>query len=437
MKRVLIITYYWPPSGGAGVQRWLKFVKYLPDEGWTPVVVTPENPEMPYIDESLLKDIPAGTEIMRLPIAEPYTLYNKLTGKKKGTKFQHGFLKEKDQSPSWAEKVAIWIRGNVFIPDARVLWVRPTVRFLTEYLRKNPVDLIVTTGPPHSIHLIGKQLKKKCRIPWIADFRDPWTGIYYFDKLMLSAPAKKYHQMLEKSSFNQADHLITVGSTMQRDFRKLTPTPVSVITNGYDHSDYESVTPLQPHKFTLLYTGMFLPDQNPKELWQVLKELSNENADFESSLDLQFIGKTDAGIIDDIHQHGLSRFLKLSAYVPHEELPARQQHAALLLLSINRIQNAPYILTGKVFEYLASGKPILAICPAESDVAKIIRETSTGWIVPFNCEKLLKQALLEAFADFTNKSSRFTPHHREKYSRKSLTKELTEIMNAVVAQKCI
>jgi len=433
MKRALIITYYWPPSGGAGVQRWLKFVKYLPDEGWIPVVVTPENPEMPYIDESLIKDIPASAEILKLPIFEPYGLYNKLTGKKKGTKFQHGFLNDGSRSSSFAEKLAVWIRGNIFIPDARVLWVRPTVRYLMRYLRENPVDIIITTGPPHSIHLIGRQLKRKLNIPWVADYRDPWTGIYYFDKLMLTAPAKNIHRKLEKACLNEADHLITVGATMQKDFGALTSTPVSVITNGYDQSDYENIPAGVAKKFTLLYTGMFLPDQNPVELWQVLKELTIENQQFKSLLELRFIGKTDAGIVQEIMNNELNDFLQLSSYVPHEDLPGIQHQAALLLLSINRIQNAPYILTGKVFEYLASRKPILAICPEESDVAAIIKETNTGWVVPFHNKEVLRQTILEAFDDYINNRSRFQPILLERYSRKSLTTALSEIMNKLVS----
>ncbi|MDP3444848.1 MAG: glycosyltransferase, partial [Ignavibacteria bacterium] len=258
MKKVLIITYYWPPSGGAGVQRWLKFVKYLNEFGWTPVVYTHLNPEIPYRDETLLKDIPASTEIVQRKIVEPYQLYNFFTGKKKDAKFQHGFLKDIGNKASITENASIWIRGNVFIPDARALWIKPSVKFLKTYLKNNPVDLIVSSGPPHSMHLIARSLKKSMNLPWIADFRDPWTKIYYFDKLKLSAFAFKKHKKLEQQCLDDADFLITVGSTMKKDFENFTSTPIEVITNGFDHTDFDNIQTEKPKKFTLFYSGMFL-----------------------------------------------------------------------------------------------------------------------------------------------------------------------------------
>ena len=185
MKKVLIITYYWPPSGGAGVQRWLKFAKYLSDFGWEPIIYTVENGEYPVLDYDLLDEVPKGITVLKTPIWEPYSIYKKFTGRKKEDKINSGFLSEK-KNPKLLEKLSIWIRGNLFIPDARKFWIKPSVNFLTNYLIDNPVDIVVSSGPPHSSHIIALKLKEKNKLPWLADFRDPWTNIYYYKELLLN-----------------------------------------------------------------------------------------------------------------------------------------------------------------------------------------------------------------------------------------------------------
>lgn len=431
MKRVLIISYYWPPSGGAGVQRWLKFVKYLQKFNWDPVVFVPSNPEMPYTDESLMADIPKGITVIKTPIVEPYQWYRKFTGKKKSEKFQHGFLKEDhNQSEGLKEQIAVWIRGNLFIPDARRLWVRPSVKFLSSYLKDHPVDVIVTTGPPHSVHLIGKTLKKRLQLPWLADFRDPWTGIYYFDKLKLTSITKKIHQKMEDNVLSQADHIVVVGDTMKKDFMQRTKTPITTITNGFDHEDFNNKHPqVKSEKFRILYTGMFLPDQNPPELWEVLADLVKENTDLANVLEILFVGKADAGIINNIKVNGLEPYLRQSDYVPHADLALVQQSAAVLLLCINRIPNASYILTGKVFEYLSTGRPILAICPESSDIAAIIKSTETGIVVPFMEKKQLKNAVIKLFQSYKSGHDFSKPGKIEKYSRLALTERMATLLN--------
>ena len=210
MKKVLIITYYWPPSGGAGVQRWLKFVKYLRGFGWEPIVYTPENPEAPATDESLLKDIPDNLTVLRTRIWEPYSLYKNFIGQKKGETINAGFLSEK-KKPGIAEKISVWIRGNWFIPDARKFWIKPSIIFLSQYLKNNPVHAVVSTGPPHSMHLIALGLKKQLHLPWLADFRDPWTNIDFYDKLMLTKFSNEKHKRMELEVLKNADKVVVVS----------------------------------------------------------------------------------------------------------------------------------------------------------------------------------------------------------------------------------
>ena len=211
MKRVLIITYYWPPSGGSGVQRWLKMSKYLPENGWQPVIYTPEEGEFPIIDTSLEKDVSPEAEVIRRPIVEPYTLYKRFLGVKETETVKAGFIKENGEKAGWKEKLSLWIRGNCFIPDARCWWVKPSVRYLKSYLKEHPVDAIISTGPPHSMHLIAMKLKEALGIPWIADFRDPWTEIDYYNDLHLTRWADRKHHRLEREVLTKTDKVITVA----------------------------------------------------------------------------------------------------------------------------------------------------------------------------------------------------------------------------------
>ncbi len=414
------------------MQRWLKFAKYLPENGWMPIIYTPSNPEYPEQDNSLMKNMPKGRiVVIRNPIWEPYKFYKLFTGKRRSEKIQAGFLNE---SPvrSRFEKFSRWLRGNLFIPDARMFWIKPSISFLIKLLKKNKVDLIVSTGPPHSMHLIALGLKKRINIKWIADFRDPWTGIYYFKDLGLSKYARKRHEKLEKTCLDKADRIITVGNTMKSDFKKMTRTPVEVITNGFDQADYDNISPQKADKFSIMYTGSFLPDQNPPELWEALRDLLREDQLLRQKLELTFVGKTDLSVIGSIEKAGLKPYLQLNKYVPHTEIPRMHQKAALLLLCINRIENASYIITGKVFDYLASGKPILAICPENSDVAEIIRKTASGWIIPFNQKELLMKVLKDTFKKYIENQLAVKPQKIHIYSRKELSHKLSLLFNNII-----
>lgn len=207
MKKVLIITYYWPPTGGAGVQRWLKFSKYFRSFGWEPVIYTPSNPDFPIFDDTLLHDVPKDLTVLKTAITEPYDIYRKIMRKKKTETVNQGFLSEGKEN-TWLQAAMIWIRGNFFIPDARMFWIRPSLNYLSEYMKTNAIDAVISTGPPHSMHLIALGLKEKFKLPWIADFRDPWTQIDFYDQLKLSGFADRKHKRLEKTVLTKADREI-------------------------------------------------------------------------------------------------------------------------------------------------------------------------------------------------------------------------------------
>ncbi len=431
MKKVLIITYYWPPSGGAGVQRWLKFVKYLRDFGWEPVIFTPENPEAPSTDESLLKDVPDGIEIIKNKIWEPYTFYKKFTGKKSSEKIQAGFIAEKENKFQLLENIAVWLRGNLFIPDARKFWIKPSVKLLAKYLKNNPVDLIVSTGPPHSAHLIALKLKKRFDIPWLADFRDPWTNIDFYKDLKLSKRADRIHHKLEREVLEKADAITVISKGMEIDFQSKFKRQYHIIPNGFDDDDmvHAGISPedYPQDKFVLAHVGSLNKDRNPLNLWKVLKELVDEDSRFASLLEIRNVGKLDINALNTLKKYGLNKYLNKISYLSHQEVIAQQQRATILLLLVNRTPNAKLIVTGKIFEYLISGRPVLCIAPVDGDAAFIINETKCGHVFDFDNVSELKNYLLEVFEQF--KSGTLNPRceNVDQYNRKVLTKKMAAL----------
>ncbi|MFI5135639.1 MAG: glycosyltransferase family 4 protein [Chitinophagales bacterium] len=431
MKRVLIISYYWPPSGGAGVQRWLKMVKYLPQFGWKPVVYTAKDAEYPIHDSSLEKDVPEEAEIIRQPIWEPYDLYKKVIGQKKEEKVYSGFLSEK-KKPGLAQRASVWIRGNLFIPDARCFWIRPSRKFLIDYLKKNPVDAIVSTGPPHTTHMIALGVKKKLNIPWIADFRDPWTQIDFYDQLHLTTWADAKHKRMEKEVLKYADKVVTVSWHWADDLKKISGREVEVITNGFDEDDYKTERPPLDEKFSLTHVGSINADRNPKMLWISLGELCRLNEALRNDLVIRLVGKNDVSVYDDIEKNGLTQNLQRIDYLPHSQIAAIQQFSHVLLLPINDTPNVMGIIPGKIFEYLAAHRPILVIGKEAGDSARIVRESSAGVICGFDEKEKIKMEVMKMFSERNNLY--ISSSNIQQYSRRELTGNMSGLLNLLSSQ---
>jgi len=435
MNKVLILTYYWPPSGGAGVQRWLKFVKYMAQYGWEPIVYTAENGEMPVMDESLQKDVPTGTAILKTPIWEPYTIYKRFIGRKKDDKINASFLNE-NKKTGLAEKISVWIRGNFFIPDARKFWIKPSINYLNDYILKNNIDYVISSGPPHSMHLIALGLKKKFpNLKWIADFRDPWTNIDFYEKLMLSQWADNKHHKQELSVLKNADIILSIGQAMSDEFENMylkaggkEENKFKVITNGFDEEDISTSEIIKDQKFSIAHIGTLVKDRNPDILWKVLSELVKENVAFKKQLEIKLVGKVDIYVKEQIALYKLSAFVKKIDYLPHDEVIKEQQKSRVLLLLVNNTKNAKGILTGKFFEYMSSGAPILAIGPTDGDLAAIIKETNSGLISAFEDSESLKKNILAFFnGGYVNRNESAI----NKYSRKGLTKKLCDVLESL------
>lgn len=424
MKRVLIVSYYWPPAGGPGVQRWLKFAKYLPEFGVEPIVYVPKNPSYPMVDIALEAEVPAGIEVLRMPIWEPYRVAQKLSGKQVSG-MNSGIIPEAHKQSVW-QRFALWLRGNLFIPDARVFWVGPSVKRLERYLADNPVDAIITTGPPHSLHLIGLELKKRTNIRWIADFRDPWTQIGYHKAFRLSAFAQKRHKGLEAAVLRTADDIIVTSPTTKRDFAQMTQKPITVITNGYD--TYAAGKPALDAAFSLAHIGSLLSDRNPEALWQSIAELRAENPEFASAIEIKLIGTVSENVLEHLHQLGLGDCVRSMGYVSHKEALVEQRRSqVLLLLEIDRPETR-CIIPGKLFEYMASGRPILGIGPQGADFSAMLTQTNTGSFYTYNQKNQIKSALKALFEQYQQGALQVNAVGLQQFSRRELTKSLAKLI---------
>ena len=390
-----------------------------------PIVYVPENPTYPILDEGLLNEVSDKAIILKNKIFEPYQLAG-IFSKKQTQKISSGIIPAAKKQ-SFLEKLLLWIRGNLFIPDARKYWVNPSVVYLKKYIQENNIDTILTSGPPHSLHLIGLKLKEELDVKWFADFRDPWTTIGYHKSLKLSSYADKKHKQLESKVLTNADTIIVTSKTTKTEFQALTNKPIEVITNGYDLENISKQT--LDDKFTMAHIGSFLSDRNPKALWGVLQELVLENEKFAAHFQLKLIGKISQEILESISEFQLDAYCNNLGYVSHTEALEHQRKSQVLLLIEIDSEETKSIIPGKLFEYMVSERPIIAIGPKDSDFAEIITSTNTGVFFTYSEKERLRNTILAYFELFLENKLQVHPVGLQQYSRKNLTEKLVSILN--------
>jgi glycosyltransferase involved in cell wall biosynthesis len=417
MKKVLVITYYWPPSGGSGVQRWLKFVKYLREFGIEPIILTvdPEYANFPVLDESLFSDIPNGVEIHRTQAKSPFAVYSKLRGRKVP---QSGFAG--DSNPNFIERLMRFVRGNFFIPDARIGWNKFAIKKAKELILKHELDCVITTSPPHSTQLIGLELKNTFNLKWIADLRDPWTDIYYNKELYRTKWAEKIDRQLEKKCLESADHIIVVSDSIARLFNKRyngINSKISIIPNGYDEADFQNKVASETKYNYISYIGNLGPSYPINNFLIEFNEFSSKNPKWR----LRFVGNVFEDVKNQILNSDLSERVEFISYVEHKKAIDFMIESKALLLIIPNSEENKGILTGKLFEYLAAKKPIIFIGPEDGDAAKILSNTSK---VLINNQKNMHS--LQGFLEHVNQET--NKYNFEKFSRKQLTKEIVSLI---------
>lgn len=421
MKKILVITYYWPPSGGAGVQRWLKFTRYLPEYGVQPVVLTVDPAQASYaqLDETLEAEIDPQTEVHRTKTFELYNLYMQLTGKKEIP--YGGFANETRES--FVQRLAKMVRGNFFIPDPRKGWNRYAYRKAVELIREHGIDTVVTTSPPHSTQLIGLKLKQKLGIRWIADLRDPWTDIYYYSELYHSFFARHIDRRLELKVLQQADRIITVSQDVKRIFAEKLPASeagkFAVIPNGYDEEDFQQEIQPDTDRFVITYTGTISAMYDIDGFLAALAALPASQL---ATIKLRFVGKIPPSIVEKIRQAVPDLELELAGYVDHRRSVGYLLQSSMQLLVIPKVDNNKGIITGKFFEYLASGRPVLAIGPKGGDLDDLMQKTDCGQLFSYDDDQGIKSMITR----WQDSQLEIRNQQRAQYSRRELARELVE-----------
>ena len=427
-KTALLITYYWPPAGGAGVHRWLRLSNYFIENGWKLHVYCPENAEWPIIDNELQKQVTSDLTIIRKSIFEPH----KYLGKKNNPNVSGGLTR--NSKSSIIQKLIIWTRGNLFIPDARVFWIRPSFRFLKKYLNEHPeITTIISTGPPHSLHVIGQKLKKeRPKIKWVADFRDPWTDIDFYQELLPGKWADKRQHNLEKKCLQEADEIVTISDNCAEGLSKIGQRKVEVITNGYNFPYFDEEKIDLDSKFTIAHFGSMSFPRNPEILWNVLSDICKENSSFKNDLLVNLIGPVDFTIFERLIIHQLERNYKYIALVTHQESIQMQRASQIMLLVANRTGNVKGILTGKFFEYLGAKRPILAIGEADSDLETAMNLTQCGKFISYDDYSTTRTEILKWYDLFQENKLECNSINLDMYSSQSLAKKYCALLDSLL-----
>ena len=431
MNKVLIITYYWPPSGGSGVQRWLKFVKYLPGYQWEPHVFTPDNPSFDLRDPSLEKDVPPEAEVMRFPIWEPYDIFFKVSGWFGPKKQATPTALVPTNNKSTFQRMSAWIRGNFFVPDPRRFWVKPSVRFLSDYLSDNHITTIITTGPPHSLHLIGLKLKEKNpNLKWLADFRDPWTEWGLWDSLGVSKVVRKMHKRLESRVLARADEVLTITPFYVKRFEQLAQRPVRLLTNGFDEEDFKGMAFSKTDKFIIRHIGIVNEKCDPRPFMRALEIEIDAHPDFARNVQVEFIGEVHPDFRRDVARNpALEKVTYFRGSIPHNELVRLYGSSSLLLLILTGYKDAEGFLPGKLFEYFATGLPVLGVGPSWGDASILLNETGAGVMVEGDDSHGIRKALKSAYERWQVAHTPEVNSSRvRRFSRREITRQLVDIL---------
>ncbi|MEE9438656.1 MAG: glycosyltransferase [Saprospiraceae bacterium] len=431
MKKILIITYYWPPASGPGVQRFLKFVKYFSYFDIVPIILTVQNGSYSSSDESLLNDVPQGVQVYRTTTIEPFRIYNALRGKKgKGVEIGMGNIKNPD---STFKKLANYIRSNYFVPDARVGWNRSAKKKALQIIAKHDINTIITTGPPHSTHLIGLFLKSRIKnINWIADLRDPWVNIYYEKYLSRNKRSAALNQKLENEVLQFADKVVVVSEGMKTEFEDRSQM-ITIIPNGYDGADLKGIIDPQSEFFVIAYTGNYKVNQNIKSVWNAISQLCEDNLSFAANMKLEFTGPVNQEVKTSISEYKLQKNVQYSGFVKHEVAVQLMKQASLVYLPIPQSENNKMIITGKIFEYMASHTPILSVGPLDGNAADVLNNCERGPMYDYDNIEGIKQRILVEYNHWKNnnrKNRKEVSKLYEKYERKNLTRDYVNLMNS-------
>ena len=419
MKKVLFITYYWPPSGKASLHWPLSMIKNLPALGWQPSVLTVDEDTFSEKEDVLLNNIPKNLKVYKAKSYEPFNIYRKFTGKKKDERLTASETISK-RNKSLAHKISIWFRMNLFIPDARIGWYFPAVKKGSELMRSNKPDAVISIGPPHTTHLIGKKLSKKFNVKHIPVFIDPWVDIVYYKDFKRSKLTLSIDNHFEKSVLQNSSAVIFVTKTMKNDYIK----KYSFLSNksyvlywGYSEDVFERVVVKNEvkDKKVIVHAGNMFAYQNPKNFWRQIK-IENEKGNKHK---IKFIGSVDDKIKEEISAAGLSEATEYIGFLPYDEMIENIIKADILLVCATEPRHVP----GKLFEYLRTGNPIIAFGDNNTEVKEILTQSNAGMMFSYD----------ETGEEFFKSYEFFKVGENDvkKFNRKDITKELSKVLNSL------
>lgn len=433
MKKVLIVTYFWPPAGGPGVQRVLKFVKYLPDSGWLPLILTVRNGEYPAIDQSLEENIPTNCKVFKTDSLEPFNIYRKYIGMSSKESIPTAILAH--SKDNLKNKISNWIRLNLFIPDAKIGWKFFAVREGLKIIEQEKPSVIFSSSPPPTVHLIAKELARKTNVKWVADFRDPWTDIHYYENQPRLKISHNIDKKYELEVMNAADKITSISRMdIEEDFgRKVNIKKCINLPNGFDEEDFKGIDPNRTNKniFTMLHLGAVGNERNPLGLFKALKRLKESGFIDSAVFQLQFVGNVDESIKTDAIEYQIDDLIKFIDYLPHRESLKYTEKASVLVLLVTKSIKNKRILPGKTFEYLRAQKYILCLGPKGGEVSRIISELQAGNVTEYDESEEIERIIKLQFNAWHKDLVDYIVNREsiQKYSRQKLTKSLADIFN--------
>ena len=422
MKKVLFITYYWPPSGKASLQWPLKISKHLPSLGWMPSVLTVDEDTFTQKDETFLTEIPRNVNVIKARSYEPFDIYKRFIGKRKDDQLVASETIS-NENRGFAHRLSIWIRMNIFIPDARVGWYFPAVKNGAKYLSNEKVEAIISIGPPHTAHLVGKKLSSRFMIPHIPVFIDPWVDISYYKNFKRGRITLSIDNRFEKSVLENAGKIVFVTETMKADYVKKYPfikEKSNVLYWGFSEEDFNLSSSMPTRKASdeeiILHAGNIFDHQDPKHFWQTLRNEINKG----KNLKVVFIGTVSPDIRQSIKNSGLDQHTEYKGFLPYREMLNEMMKASYLLVCATEPRHVP----GKLFEYLRAGKPIIAFGNGNEEVKKILTEANAGMIFGYN----------ESGEEFFRTSKQFSSdqNYIRNFERKLISSRLSEILSQIV-----
>tara|TARA_B100002052_G_C15886369_1_gene601735 strand:- start:927 stop:2183 length:1257 start_codon:yes stop_codon:yes gene_type:complete len=417
MKKILVISYYWPPSGGGGVQRITKFCKYLSEFGWEPYVITAPKQKFISIDDSFLKDV-KNLKVFHTsqPKESKKTTIKNISKSKLKVYF------------NWLKS---FIRVNFMIPDSKIFWYFSALKIGKQLLKTESFDIIFSTSPPYTTQLVARKLKKLSKIKWVVDFRDPWVENIYYNNVYRFKFVKLINRILERNVLNDCDRIITIGDNLKQMLSHKTSNKIDVVHNGCDPIDFpENIT--KSDKFIIGYYGSLNEYQISKSFLKVIASFAVKNPKLYNDIEFHLSGTQTPDALRIIYGIIPNQKIINHGYLNHDVLTKILSREQLLLQLIHNQHDNQVIIGSKVYEYIYSGNPILCLSSKDTEAVDVITKSNAGVVFDYDDKTKIEQYILEQYNNWGNGKLNFGRRRIKEYMRFNQAKLLSDIFNEVI-----